>query len=584
MTHKRECHSAAYIFGQLGFEVNSAMTVKQPNFLVIVADDLGFTDLSCFGGEITTPNLDKLSKTGVRLTDFHTASACSPTRSMLFSGTDNHIAGLGQMAEFARRNPEKFSGKPGYEGYLNDRVAPLPEILQDNGYYTFISGKWHLGLLDEYWPIKRGFEDSFTLLPGAGNHYKYFPKDKEGKYLAFLPPLYAENDRKIDPETEIPEDFYSTDYFTDKGLDFIDSSNRKDRPFFGCLTYTAPHWPYQAPVDRIAKYKGKYDAGPEDLRRKRLASAAKLGIIDEKVIPHKLQTTRKLWSELTNKEKEAESRIMETYAAMVEILDENIGRVISKLESTGELDNTFILFMSDNGAEGMLLEAIPLLSASVRDLIDNYYDNTFDNIGKKTSFVYYGDQWAQAATAPHSMYKMWSTEGAIVCPLVIHYPPLLEKYHGQIFSEFTTVMDILPTILELANVKHPGNTYKGRQVVTPKGKSWVSYLNKSQSYVHDENTVTGWELFGQQAIRKGEYKATFIPKPFGPEKWQLYHIKTDLGETNDLSESNPEKLAELIDHWVEYVAETGLVELGTDHYKVDDFDESVPIYRVIEEA
>ncbi|ABN68605.1 Arylsulfatase (AS) (Aryl-sulfate sulphohydrolase) [Scheffersomyces stipitis CBS 6054] len=560
------------------------VTAKKPNFLVIVADDLGFTDLSAFGGEIHTPNLQKLADRGVRLTDFHTASACSPTRSMLFSGTDNHIAGLGQMAEFASRHPEKFAGKKGYEGYLNDRVVALPEILKEYGdYFTFISGKWHLGLLPEYWPSKRGFEKSFTLLPGAGNHYKYITKDENGEFVKFLPPLFAEDDRSVDAEKELPEDFYSTDYFTDKGIEFITSESRNGRPFFGCLTYTAPHWPYQAPQSRIDKYKGVYDGGPEELRRRRLASAAKIGIIPEGVVPHPIKTIRKRWSELTENERKIEARIMETYAAMVEILDENIGRVVDHLEKTGELDNTFILFMSDNGAEGMLMEALPLTALRINTFIEKYYNNALDNIGKKDSFVFYGDQWAQAATSPHSMYKMWSTEGAIVCPLIIHYPPLLKSKQSKILDAFTTVMDILPTVLELADVKHPGNFYKGREVAVPRGSSWVSYLADNSDRVHQEDTVTGWELFGQQAIRKGSYKALYIPAPFGPEKWQLFNIKEDPGETKDLAETETRVLSELINLWAVYAAETGLIELGSDLFEKEriEGEENEVIYRTI---
>ncbi|CAH2354250.1 hypothetical protein CLIB1423_15S01948 [[Candida] railenensis] len=542
---------------------------KKPNFLIIVADDLGFTDLSAFGGEIHTPNLKKLGDRGIRFTDFHTASACSPTRSMLFSGTDNHIAGLGQMAEFVNRHPQTFGGKPGYEGYLNERVAALPEILQDDGYFTFISGKWHLGLLPEYWPIKRGFEKSFTLLPGAGNHFKYIPRDENGEELKFSPWLYVEDDRKIDADKEFPEDFYSTDYYTDKGIEFItDPDIRKGRPFFGCLTYTAPHWPYQAPADRIAKYKGKYDDGPEELRKRRLEQALKAGIIPDGVEPHKMQSHRdRRWHELSDTERQVEARIMETYAAMVEILDENIGRVVTKLEETGELDNTFILFMSDNGAEGMLMEALPLTILRIRDVVKKYYNNALDNIGKKDSWVYYGDQWAQAATAPSYMYKMWASEGGIRCPLIIHYPPLHNDSKKQFISKtFTTVMDILPTVLELAQVEHPGTSYKGRTVVKPKGKSWVPYLQDKADEVHSEETVTGWELFGQQAIRKGPYKALYIPKPFGPAEWQLFHIRNDPGETRDLAKEEPEKLQIMLDHWAEYVAETGLIEFGSDFY------------------
>ncbi|KAI5960456.1 uncharacterized protein KGF55_004749 [Candida pseudojiufengensis] len=556
-------------------------STKRPNFLIIVADDLGFTDLSPFGGEIKTPNLDKLStRNGIRLTDFHTASACSPTRSMLLSGTDNHIAGLGQMAEFAIKQP-KLKDQPGYEGYLNDKVAALPEILKDNGYFTFLSGKWHLGLKKPYWPINRGFEKSWCLLPGAGNHYKYITRDpKTGEQIPFLPNLFVEDDKQLEPES-LPEDFYSTIHYTNKAIEFIDETP-KDKPFFGFLTYTAPHWPYQAPQDRIAKYDGVYNSGPEELRRKRLAKALKLGIIDENVKPHPITTIRKDWKDLTPEEQAIEIKIVQTYAAMVEILDEQIGRIIDHLETKGELDNTFILFMSDNGAEGMIMEALPLSNQRITSFVDNYYDNSLENIGNYNSFTFYGDQWAQAATAPHSMYKAWSTEGAIVCPLILHYPPLIKSQHGKILKEFITVMDILPTVLDLANVKHPGKTYKGRSVAEPRGKSWKNYISGQAPYVHDENTVTGWELFGQQAIRKGEFKALYIPKPFGPEKWQLFNIIKDPGENNDLAELNPEKLKELTDHWAVYAAETGLIEIGPDFFKKElvDGDESVN-YRTI---
>lgn len=357
------------------------VTSKRPNFLIIVADDLGFSDLSPFGGEIHTPNLHKLAtESGIRLTDFHTASACSPTRSMLLSGTDNHIAGLGQMAEFAVKH-ERFKNKPGYEGYLNDKVVAISEILKDSGYFTWISGKWHLGLKKPYWPINRGFEKSWTLLPGAGNHYKYIVRDENGNQIPFLPNLFVSDDKELNPEEDIPDDFYSTEYFTKKAIEFIDSTP-ENKPFFGLLTYTAPHWPYQAPQERIAKYDGVYDNGPEELRRRRLSQAIKLGLIDENIIPHPIKTIRKRWDELTDKEKEIERKIVQTYAAMVEILDENVGKILDHLESKGELENTFILFMSDNGAEGMFMEALPLSNQRITGFINKYYDNSLENIGK----------------------------------------------------------------------------------------------------------------------------------------------------------------------------------------------------------
>ncbi|EGV63497.1 arylsulfatase [Yamadazyma tenuis] len=542
---------------------------KKPNFIIIVADDLGFTDTSPFGGEIDTPNLKQLADNGLRFTDFHTASACSPTRSMLLSGTDNHIAGLGQMAEYTRIYPEKFEGKPGYEGYLNFRVAALSEILQDNGYYNFQSGKWHLGLTPEYWPSKRGFEKTFTLLPGAGNHYKYFPRDENGDYIKFLPPIFQKDDEHFDPE-DLPEDYYSSDYFTDRFIEYLNNDDiRGDRPFFGFLTYTAPHWPFQAPPEVIQKYAGVYDDGPAELRIQRLKSAIKLGLVPEGVEAHQVETQRqKAWKDLSDEEKKIESQIMEVFAAMVDNLDSNVGRVIKELEAKDELENTFILFMSDNGAEGMLLEALPMSYQNFQATVSEYYNNSPDNIGGKDSFFHYSDQWAQAATAPSYMYKMWATEGGIRCPLIIHHPELIKK--PAIKNGFTTVMDILPTVLEVAGIPHPGSQFRGREVVPVRGKSWLSYLKGNQDFVHSEDTVTGWELFAQQAIRKGAFKALYIPKPLGPDKWQLFNLRDDPGETKDLAEQNPDKLQELLEHWAEYVAETGLIEIGGDfkaHYK-----------------
>lgn len=558
------------------------MTTK-PNFLIIVADDLGFTDLEPFGGEIVTPNLAALAKRGLRFTDFHTALACLPTRLMLFTGTDNHIAGLGQMREFVNRPgfKEKLDGKPGYEGYLNDRVVALPELLHDAGYYTWLSGKWHLGLLKEYWPSTRGFEKLFALLPGAGNHYKYLFKGDD----KFLPPLYTLNGEKFDAH-DLPLDFYSTKYFTDRGLEFLaDKEERKGRPFFGCLTYTAPHWPYQAPPERVAKYAGKYDGGPEELRRKRLEAAIKAGVVPAGVEPHPVSTHRdKLWAELLEDERRYELRVMETYAAMVEIMDEQIGRVVQQLKDAGEFDNTFVLFMLDNGAEGLIMEALPLGLGNVRDVVKNNYDNLYENVGRYNSFVWYSDQWAQAATAPLLMYKMWALEGGIRCPLIVSYPPLVDAHTiagpGLVVNAFNTVMDITPTVLELAGVPHPGTTYQGRTVAEPRGALWVSFLKGKGEEIHAEDHVTGWELFGQQAVRQGHYKALYVPKPFGPAKWQLFDLRTDLGENHDLAALHPEVLAKLMDHWALYVAETGLIELGdTFPGNLDEYKPERPVYK-----
>lgn len=531
---------------------------SKPNFLVIVADDLGFTDLSCFGGEINTPNLDKLSRDGLRFTGFHTAAACSPTRSMLFSGTDNHIAGLGRMAEFAKFYPPEFDGKPGYEGVLNFRVAALPEILSPE-YYTILSGKWHLGLDEPYWPDKRGFEQSFGLLPGAGFHFKHNLDSK-----LFMPWLYQENGKKLDPHKDIPDDFYSSEYYSSKFIEYLDDKEkRKGRPFFGALTYTAPHWPFQAHAETIAKYRGRYDDGPLELRKRRLKAAKEKGIIHEQVVPHPVETQReKSWEELEPEAQAKESRIMEVYAGMVEELDSNVGRVIDHLKETGEYENTVIFFLSDNGAEGMIMEALPFGGATFGSKVSEF-NNEIDNIGKADSFAFYSDQWAQAATAPNYMYKMWAFEGGINTPLIIHAPQLIKNSEeGGVVHEFTTVMDILPTILDLAEIKHPGKSFNGRPVHEPKGRSWVPFLEKHSKEIYGEGVATGWELFGQRAIRDGNYKAVFVPPPYGDGKWKLFDLKNDPGEIEDIRQKKPEVFIKLLDHWAIYKAETGLIELN----------------------
>ncbi|CAN6651236.1 hypothetical protein TRVA0_025S00364 [Trichomonascus vanleenenianus] len=471
---------------------------------------------------------------------------------MLFSGTDNHLAGLGQMAETINRYPEVWKGKPGYEGYLNDRVAALPEILSDNGYRTLMSGKWHLGLTKERTPAARGFQESFALLPGAGNHYAYEPGTLEKPALAFLPPLYSKNDEFVDHNSL--KDFYSSDYFATQLVAQLKSTD-SDKPFFAYLPFTAPHWPLQAPREVIEKYKGFYDDGPNALREKRLQAQRELGLIEENSTIAPIVTSEKEWNELSDDEKKFSARTMEIYAAMVELLDKNVGRVVNYLEQNGQLDNTFVLFMSDNGAEGSILEAIPMLSANPPV---KYFNNSYENIGNFDSFIWYGPRWAQASTAPSQLSKGYTLEGGIRCPLIVSYKPLING--ARISKEFTTVMDILPTVLDLAGVPPVGQSFRGREVLIPKGGSWVAHLGDALAKVHSDTTVTGWELFGQRAVRRGNYKAVYIPTAGEEEAdWELYDLSNDKGEIHNIAKQEPKILAELLEYWLKYEAETGVI-------------------------
>lgn len=553
------------------------MTQEKPNFLVIVADDLGFSDLGAFGGEIHTPVLDKLAYAGLRLNQFYAAAACSPTRSMLLTGTDNHIAGLGQMFETVVRNP-KFRGKPGYEGYLNSKVAALPEILSDGGYNTIMSGKWHLGLLPHALPAQRGFQKSYALLPGCANHYGWEPQleDPNEPLPAFMKAavtaLHVEDNEY---QKDLPKDFYSSDYYTSKFIEYLDQhqEENKVRPFFGYLTFTAPHWPIQAPRHLIDKYKGQYDEGPEVLRQKRLARQVELGIIPKDVEPHPvIASDSSAWKNLDLEQRQKSARVRETYSAMVERLDWNVGRVIEDLRKKGLLDNTVVIFMSDNGAEGASFEARPLLGESIESHISKYYNNSLENIGNYDSYTWYGPRWAQAATAPSKLFKTFSSEGGIHVPFILSYPGISEELKGSISSVFSTVMDVAPTLLELAGIPPPDTAnFRGRKVEPIRGKSWVPFLQSPSTVtrIHDHDSTVGWELFGHGALRKGDWKITFLAKPVGDETWKLYNIKNDPGEIYDLSEQEPAKFKELIDDWDEYVDTTQVISLASNLKNVE---------------
>ncbi|CPR06817.1 arylsulfatase [Mycobacterium bohemicum DSM 44277] len=522
--------------------------MTRPNFLVIVADDLGFSDIGAFGGEINTPNLDRLAYTGTRFTDFHSAPACSPTRAMLLTGTDHHVAGIGTMLEVAAPG---FHGAPGYEGYLNDRVVALPELLRDAGYLTLMSGKWHLGNTIERSPWARGFDRSFALLPAGASHYGA----AAGGGFSPVPTLYTEDDQYV----TVGEDFYSSDYYTDTLLRYFrERPEDDDRPFFAYLPFQAPHWPLQAPAESIAPYRGRYDAGPDALREERLAALKRLGLCPPDVVAHPVVADgAPEWADMTTEERALSARTMEVYAGMVDRMDHNVGRVIDYLAETGELDNTVVIFCSDNGAEGAMVEAMPLRGPEIVARIAQHCDNSLENLGGPTSFVWYGPRWAQAATAPSRLHKAFTTEGGIRVVGFITWPGFDRQ--GEIGTAFTTVMDIAPTVLELAGAVHPGTTYRGREVEPMLGGSLVPYLSGESDAVHRPETGTGWELFGRRAIRQGDWKALYLPAPYGPGDWQLYDLARDPGETHDLAAAEPEKLAGLIELWDRYVERNGVV-------------------------
>jgi len=512
----------------------------RPNFLIIVTDDLGFSDLGAFGGEIETPNLDALALSGLRLTGFHTAPACSPTRSMLLTGSDSHRVGLGAMAEVTQENQR---GQPGFEGYLRADAPTLAERLSAAGYRTLYSGKWHLGVTPEQDPHARGFQHSFSLAQGGHNHFGLGLSDDPIKGAT-----YREDGVAV---KSLPKDFYSSDYFGDKLVQQIKTTKAGPdgkKPFFAYLAFTAPHFPLQAPAEAIAKYKGRYDAGYEVLREQRIKRQRELGLIGATTQPHRLLDAPK-WEELSPEERKVDAREMETYAAMVDRVDQAVGRVVAALKETGEFDNTVILFLSDNGAEGM-----DVSQASVAGLrkVAQAASNDFDSIGTARSYISYGRGWAQAATAPSYRFKSYATEGGTRTVAFIAGPVVRKP--GTITSTYTHVTDVTPTFLELAGAPVEQGRFAGRKTQPIDGLSWASFL-KTGTAVYPADKPVGTELFGSRSIRQGDWKIVDI----ADGKWRLFNIANDPGETRDLSDQEPARKATLVKAWDDYASRVGAV-------------------------
>nr|WP_269466528.1 arylsulfatase [Sphingopyxis sp. QXT-31] len=509
---------------------------KRPNFLVIVADDLGYSDLGAFGGEINTPHLDKLALAGVRLAGFHTAPTCSPTRSMLLSGTDNHVAGLGTMAEMIRPNQKD---KPGYEGYLRADVATLAERLTAGGYATLFSGKWHLGLTPEQDPHARGFQRSFALLQGGHNHF--------GTDVGTTA-TYTEQGNLL---TELPTDFYSSDYFATRLIDFLGEREAEgaQQPFFAYLAFTAPHWPLQAHPEDIARYEGRYDDGFDALRERRLARQRELGILAPGVVPHTPRNRDGSWDSLTADQQRTAARNMEIYAAMVDRMDRNVGRIVEALRASGELDKTVILFLADNGAEALDIETTgaEMLAARIKGA-----DNAYTNRGAASSYITYGAGWAQAATAPSWLAKGYQSEGGTRAVAFISGEGIPRREGAE--TQFLSVADVAPTLLGLAGVDAAATDVGGRAVKPITGRSWLAWLRNPAARVYRARDGFGAELFGSRAWRQGDWKLTDI----GDGQWRLFDLARDPGETRDLSLAEPARRDALAAAWDRYAREVGV--------------------------
>ena len=546
--------AAVPAFAWLGLNTERAGPAQRPNVLLIVADDLGYSDIGSFGGEIRTPNLDALAARGLRLTGFYASPACSPSRAMLLTGSDNHAAGLGTMAELITAEQR---GVPGYEGFLSNRTATLAERLQMLGYETMMAGKWHLGKAHGQLPSDRGFTRSFALLQGDHNHFGY---DQSAPYRT----AGAARDYRLNGQpVEFPPGAYGDDYFTTQILESL-KEQRVGRPFFAYLAFSGPHWPLQAPPEDIARYRDRYDAGPAAIQRARLERMEKLGLVKRGAVPFPVD--ERAWNALSTQERAFETRKMEIYAAMVDRLDQNVGRIVSYLRKAEQLDNTIIIFLSDNGAEGYSLDR-PFDLPNPGKVAGTSIDNSLQSIGTGRSYISLGRLWAQVSSTPFRGVKLEMTEGGIRTPAIVSGPGVRR---GGINGSVTHVTDVLPTVLDFVQASVE-QVVAGRSVITPEGRSWTSLLAERVAAVRSEQHVEGWELLYRRAVRNGRWKAVFQPSllplfkertPLNQVHWQLFDLKRDPGETHDLSAEQPRRLDEMIRKWDRYAASNKVVLPG----------------------
>lgn len=526
---------------------------KRPNVVLIVADDLAFSDIGAFGGEISTPNLDALTARGMQLTNFYASPTCSPTRAMLLTGADHHRVGLGTMAE--RMAPQQ-SGRPGYEGFLTRRIPTIAERLKAAGYRTLMTGKWHLGLTAETSPAARGFDRSFALLQGAHNHFGF---DQDRAHVASGAQALYREDRRL---VAAPVGAYSSDHFTDRMIGFLDEVKGDGRPVFAYLAFTAPHWPLQAKDRDIAKYRGRYAGGPEALRNRRLAKMRKLGIIPRSVHPYPYQGSR--WESLSAAERAIEQAKMEVYAAMVDNLDQNIGRLVNAVRRSRQIGNTLFIFMSDNGPDGGAFNQ-PVNANDPGKPVPIAFDNSAANIGRPNSHVSYGHTWAQAGAVPFRGIKGSVAEGGIHVPAIVAGVGVVSGFRSP---ALTHVLDVVPTILEAAQVTADDRTVDAKGLKL-EGLSWARLLDGRASTVRDRCGELNWELFYQRAARRGQYKLSFLAevhprwggrgKPLEQTRWELFDLNIDPGETTDIASAQPDIAEELAEQWHRYAVAAGAV-------------------------
>jgi len=497
---------------------------QRPNIIIIMADDMGYSDVGCYGSEISTPNIDRLAAEGLRFTQFYNAARCCPTRASLLTGLYPHQAGMGGMVDIRGNRP-----KGPYQGYLNDQCVTMAEVLNEVGYNTLMSGKWHVGENRPHWPTDRGFKRYFGIISGGGNYFDITKTKAKGVVRKM-----AMDDQPYHPPKK---GFYMTDAITDHAVGFLQQYGREDKPFFLYVAYTAPHWPLHALPEDIAKYSGKYMKGWDALRQERYQRLIDMGIIKKewKLSPRDEDVTP--WAEVKNKE-EMEAK-MAVYAAQIDRMDQGIGKILDTLEKLGKEENTLVLFLSDNGG---CHEGGPW-----------GFDRRKNGLppGGVDSYMSYGRSWANASNTPFRMFKHWVHEGGISTPLIARWPAVI-KQRNAITHQMGHIIDLMATCIDVAGADYP-KTFHGNNIIPLEGKSLVPIFHGKERKGHD---YLFWEHEGNKAVRHDKWK--LVSKY--PGQWELYDMENDRTEIHDISDKYPKVVEQLKARYYEWAKKVGVRE------------------------
>lgn len=493
----------------------------RPNIILIMADDMGFSDIGCYGGEIQTPNLDRLAEHGLRYTQFYNTARCCPTRASLMSGLYAHQTGMGAMTQ-----PTPLRG---YQGHIGRNCVTIAEVLKSAGYATFMSGKWHLTTnanklatgSKQNWPRQRGFDRFFGTIAGAGSFYT---------------PTTLTLDNH--PITEFPKDFYYTSAIGEYGAKFIreHGAGESDQPFFLYVPFTAPHWPLHALEKDIKKYRGKYLKGWDALRAERHARQLKMGLVDQRWPISDRHERAPAWDTLDKAQRKEMDERMAIYAAMIDSMDQAIGTILKAVADVKQTENTLVLFLADNGGcdESGLF---------------GFERKKGGQLGTDSSFASYGLCWANASNTPFQFFKKDNHEGGIASPLVVHWPEGIDKEHyGKLRHQSAHVIDIMATAVELAGAEYP-KRFRGHDIVPLEGRSLVPTLEDKPL----DRQALYWEHVGNRAVRSGDWKLVANTR-FRKQQWELYNLRTDRTETVNLIDQREDKAQELEAMWQAWAA------------------------------